>query len=90
MAWSGGGAIVSNASMATKHRVIGLPKMIAAEFGKHGVRRNAVCLGYVATEMHERANQCLAGERNISVVAMKQERYAGVAILIFGGTPAGL
>jgi len=93
MVKAGGGAIVNNASTgglgaeagfgaytATKHGVIGLTKTIAAEYGEHGIRCNAVCPGYVATDMHEGANQRLAGERNISVEAMKRERYAGVAL----------
>jgi len=93
MVAAGGGAIINNASTgglgaeagfgaytATKHGVIGLTKTIAAEYGDRGVRCNAVCPGYVATEMHEGANQRLAGERNISVEDMKRERYAGVAL----------
>jgi NAD(P)-dependent dehydrogenase (short-subunit alcohol dehydrogenase family) len=93
MVRSGGGSIVNNASTgglgaeagfgaytATKHGVIGLTKTIAAEYGEHGVRCNAVCPGYVATEMHDGTNQRLAGERSISIEAMKQERYTGVAL----------
>jgi NAD(P)-dependent dehydrogenase (short-subunit alcohol dehydrogenase family) len=97
MVWSGGSAIIDYASTVglgteagfvaytdTKHGVIGLTKTIAAEYGEHGALCNAVFLGKVTTEMHEGTNQCLAGERNISFEAIKQERYAGVTLRCVG------
>lgn len=65
---------------AMKHGVIGLTKTIAAEFGVDGIRCNAVCPGYVKTDMHEGANKRLAAARNISVDEIKAERYAEVAL----------
>jgi NAD(P)-dependent dehydrogenase (short-subunit alcohol dehydrogenase family) len=63
----GGGAIVNTASIgglvalpgssdyvASKHAVIGLTKNAAAEFGPLGVRANAVCPGFVMTDLHRR------------------------------------
>lgn len=60
----GGGSIVNNSSMlglaaepfsaaytATKFGVVGLTKVIAAEFGKDKIRCNAVCPGSVDTAM---------------------------------------
>lgn len=88
-----GGTIVNNASTgglgaeagfgaytATKHAVVGLTKTIAAEFGVHGIRCNAVCPGYVATDMHVAATNRLATERNLSFEEMSAERYRGVAL----------
>jgi NAD(P)-dependent dehydrogenase (short-subunit alcohol dehydrogenase family) len=57
----GGGSIIDNASMAglggepgygayvvTKFAVVGLTKLLAAEFGDRNVRCNATCPGYSA------------------------------------------
>ncbi|MGI9288017.1 MAG: SDR family NAD(P)-dependent oxidoreductase [Pseudomonadales bacterium] len=62
----GGGAIVNNSSMlgvaaepfsaaytATKFGVVGLTKVIAAEFGKDNIRCNTVCPGSIKTQMQE-------------------------------------
>lgn len=90
---SGSGAIVNNASTAglgaeagfgaynaTKHAVVGLTKTIAAEFGADGIRCNAVCPGYVSTDMHLEATKRLAQDAGIATDEMAQRRYAGVAL----------
>jgi NAD(P)-dependent dehydrogenase (short-subunit alcohol dehydrogenase family) len=64
---SGGGAIVNTSSIAgvvgiagieiyvaSKHAVIGLTKSAALEFGKQGIRINAVLPAAIETEMYER------------------------------------
>ncbi|GAA1204455.1 SDR family NAD(P)-dependent oxidoreductase [Prauserella alba] len=63
----GSGAIVNCSSLgglvggdgrttyhATKHGVIGATRSVALQYGKHGVRANAVCPGTIATPMVER------------------------------------
>jgi NAD(P)-dependent dehydrogenase (short-subunit alcohol dehydrogenase family) len=62
---SGGGAVVNTASyaglvavpfasayVASKHGVVGLTKAAAIEFGKKGVRVNAVCPGSARTQLN--------------------------------------
>jgi len=65
-----GGAIVNTASVAglgaapkmsiyaaSKHAVLGLTKSAAIEYGKKGIRINAVCPAVIDTEMFQRAAQ---------------------------------
>jgi NAD(P)-dependent dehydrogenase (short-subunit alcohol dehydrogenase family) len=64
---TGGGVIVNTASVfgvigvpgneiyiASKHAVIGLTKSVAVEFGKQGIRVNAILPGVVDTDMYKR------------------------------------
>lgn len=68
MAAQRSGAIVNTASVAglvgaplraayagSKHAVVGLTKSAAAEYGRRGVRVNAVCPGIIRTAMMDRA-----------------------------------
>ncbi|MBN3755619.1 glucose 1-dehydrogenase [Paraburkholderia sp. Tr-20389] len=45
------GAPYSAAYSASKHGVIGLTRSAAREYGKYGIRINAVCPGYIQTAM---------------------------------------
>jgi NAD(P)-dependent dehydrogenase (short-subunit alcohol dehydrogenase family) len=64
---TGGGSIVNTASVfgvigvpgneiyiASKHAVIGLTKSVAVEFGKQGIRVNAILPGVVDSDMYKR------------------------------------
>ncbi|CUK18921.1 3-oxoacyl-[acyl-carrier-protein] reductase FabG [Ruegeria denitrificans] len=63
-----------------KHGLIGLTKTIAAEYGVDGIRCNAVCPGYINTEMHILANKKIAANLNLSIEEVKERRYANVAL----------
>ena len=89
----GGGVIVNNASTAglgaepgfgaytaTKHGIVGLTRTIAAEFGPANIRCNAVCPGFVMTDMHRAANERLAQAEGLDADAVAARRYAGVAL----------
>lgn len=57
---------------ATKHGVIGATKSVALQYGKHGVRCNAVCPGTIETPMV--ARMAAGGELDVEAAA------AGVAL----------
>ena len=89
----GGGAILNIASTAglgalagfgaytaTKHGLVGLSKTIAAEFGRDGIRCNAICPGFVRTEMHLDATRRLAAQEGIGEAEMAARRYADVPL----------
>jgi NAD(P)-dependent dehydrogenase (short-subunit alcohol dehydrogenase family) len=76
----GGGSIVSVASIAglqgvadraaynaSKHGLVGLTRTLAAEWGGRGVRVNAVCPGWVKTEMDD-ADQAAGGYSDADIV----------------------
>jgi NAD(P)-dependent dehydrogenase (short-subunit alcohol dehydrogenase family) len=52
---------------ASKHGLIGLTRTLAAEWGGHGVRANAVCPGWVKTEM-DHADQAASAYTDDDIV----------------------
>jgi NAD(P)-dependent dehydrogenase (short-subunit alcohol dehydrogenase family) len=77
---AGGGSIVNVASIAglhgvadraaynaSKHGLIGLTRSLAAEWGGRGIRVNAVCPGWVKTEM-DAADQASGGYTDSDIV----------------------
>lgn len=94
----GGGSIVIVSSLAghfsgpdvvgyvtMKHALIGLTRSIARDFGRHGVRANAVCPGWVRTEMADEQMRALVAQRRLRDVA---EAYRLVTQDVPLGRPA--
>lgn len=81
----GGGAIVLVASVAalsgapsyvsyltTKAGMLGLNRSIAYDYGPENIRCNALCPGWVRTEMAERAIEDIAREKGVSAEALSE------------------
>lgn len=51
-----------------KHALIGLTRSAARDYGRHGVRVNAVCPGWVRTAMADEQMQALVGMRGLANV----------------------
>lgn len=90
----GGGSVVVVSSLAglfagpavlgytaTKHALIGLTRSIARDYGRSGVRANAVCPGWVRTPMADEQMDRFAAPRGLT----RAEAYA----LVTGNTPLG-
>jgi meso-butanediol dehydrogenase/(S,S)-butanediol dehydrogenase/diacetyl reductase len=69
----------------TKHAQIGLVRSIARDFGRQGVRCNAVCPGWVTTEMADGEIDELRARMNL---ATREEAYALVTRDVPLGRPA--
>lgn len=81
MVEQGGGAIINTASIcgliaepalvghytASKHAVIGLTKTAALEYGPQGVRTNAICPGFIETDMIRQVFETAPAARALSV-----------------------
>lgn len=93
----GGGAIVNTAStagvagspglcgyVASKHGVVGLTRTAATEYGREGIRVNAVCPGPTETRMIESLERQSSPDRSNSV----RERYSSAIPIGRYATPA--
>ncbi|NOK09551.1 SDR family NAD(P)-dependent oxidoreductase [Corallococcus exercitus] len=84
------GGAQSSTYAATKHALVGYSKAIAAEWGAHGITCNALCPGYIETEMLAKA-PAAARERLLERIPVKRfgtpEEVAGLVAFLAG--PAG-
>ena len=68
-----------------KHALVGLTRSIARDYGRRGVRANAVCPGWVRTEMADEQMRALVAQRDLRDVA---EAYRLVTRDVPLGRPA--
>lgn len=98
---NGGGAIVNTGSIASlgaapkmsiyaasKHAVLGLTRSVAVEYGKKGIRVNAVCPAVIDTDMYRRAAaleprkaEVVAGMHPVGRIGKAEEIAAAVLYL---------
>ncbi len=89
----GGGAIVNTASTAglgagemmcgyhaSKFALVGFTKAIAAEFGQFGIRCNAVCPGYVDTDLGETEHEFVSQMQGITVEEARRHATNQIAL----------
>jgi meso-butanediol dehydrogenase / (S,S)-butanediol dehydrogenase / diacetyl reductase len=81
MAGKWGGVPYLSHYVASKFAVVGLTQAMAHELGRHGIRVNCVCPGWVATSMQKRE---LVWEAELRGVTPEEVRQGFVA-----GTPLG-
>jgi len=68
----------------SKHALIGLTRSLARDYGRHGVRVNVICPGWVRTKMVDATMDRLSAQRGIS----HEEAYALVTADVPLGRPA--
>lgn len=81
------GGALSSTYVATKHAIVGYSKAIAAEWGAYGITCNALCPGYIDTEMLANADPGVRKEllRRIPVGRFgKPEEVARLVAFITG------
>lgn len=64
--------------VASKHAIMGLVRSAALEVGRYGIRVNAICPGYVATRLVDRAESFVAG--NDDLTGAREAFQAGVPL----------
>ncbi|RYZ40302.1 MAG: SDR family oxidoreductase [Myxococcaceae bacterium] len=81
------GGAQSSTYAATKHAIVGYSKAIAAEWGAHGITCNAVCPGYIETEMLAKA-PAASRQRLLERIPAKRfgtpEEVAGLVAFLVG------
>jgi NAD(P)-dependent dehydrogenase (short-subunit alcohol dehydrogenase family) len=70
------GAAKTSAYCASKHGLLGLMRAVAQDLAPFGVTCNAVCPGWVRTQMSEHHTEVEAEERGLSVEEIWAERAA--------------
>ena len=69
-------SVNKSAYIAAKHGLVGLTKEVALETAGSGITCNAICPGFVRTELLERQIEAHAAERDISIELAARELLA--------------
>lgn len=64
------------AYVAAKHGIVGLTKVVALEIAKQNITCNAICPGWVLTNLVEKQIEALSKDKNISISQAKMDLIA--------------
>jgi NAD(P)-dependent dehydrogenase (short-subunit alcohol dehydrogenase family) len=71
------GDMYISAYCASKHGMIGMTRALAKEVARHGITANAVCPGYVETDIVARAAENIAAKTKLNEEEARASLYAG-------------
>lgn len=71
------GDMYISAYCASKHGMIGMTRALAKEVARHGITANAVCPGYVETDIVTRAAENIASKTKLNEEEARASLYAG-------------
>jgi NAD(P)-dependent dehydrogenase (short-subunit alcohol dehydrogenase family) len=71
------GDMYISAYCASKHGMIGMTRALAKEVARHGITANAVCPGYVETDIVTRAAENIAAKTKLNQDEARASLYAG-------------
>lgn len=71
------GDMYISAYCASKHGMIGMTRALAKEVARHGVTANAICPGYVETDIVTRAAENIASKTKLNEEEARASLYAG-------------
>ncbi len=71
------GDMYISAYCASKHGMIGMTRALAKEVARHGITANAICPGYVETDIVTRAAENIASKTKLNEEEARASLYAG-------------
>ena len=71
------GDMYISAYCASKHGMIGMTRALAKEVARHGITANAICPGYVETDIVTRAAENIASKTKLNEEQARASLYAG-------------
>lgn len=72
----------------SKHAIVGMTRQLAAEYGPHGIRTNAICPGSIATNLRQNTAEIIGvQDAGRGIGAMLPDAFAQVVPLGVRGSP---